>query len=438
MQSVVVFLGVLATLGVYHVQAATTHTDSKVVCYYDHNSFFREGQGKFDVPFLEPALQFCTHLIYRSAGINAATNKLVPLNEHFDVTKDQYRKVTELKRRYPTLKVYLAVGAGDDDQNPEKYLTLLEGVENRIAFVNSAHTLVKTYGFDGIDLAWQFPTNKPKKVRGKVSSFFHSLKKKIVGESIVDDKADEHKEQFTALVREVKNVFKHDGLAVVLSVLPNVNSSIYFDVHSIIPQVDFVNLMAFDFRTPKRNPKEVDYPAPLYNLIDRKEDENGNAWVQYWLTHGAPNNKLVFGIPTFGRVWKMTEDSAISGVPPFETEGAAEVGPYTQHEGLYSYPEVCAKLANPNNLKAHQGKHLRKIGDPSKRYGTYAFRLPDESGENGAWVGYEDPDTAGNKAGYVRDKGLGGIAIFDLSLDDFRGLCNGDKYPILRAAKLRL
>lgn len=70
--------------------------------------------------------------------------------------------------------------------------------------------------------------------------------------------------------------------------------------------------------------------------------------------------------------------------------------------------------------------------------GTYAFRLPDESGENGAWVGYEDPDTAGNKAGYVRDKGLGGIAIFDLSLDDFRGLCNGDKYPILRAAKLRL
>lgn len=438
MQSVVVFLGVLATFGVYHVQAATTHTDSKVVCYYDHNSFFREGQGKFDVPFLEPALQFCTHLIYRSAGINAATNKLVPLNEHFDVTKDQYRKVTELKRRYPTLKVYLAVGAGDDDQNPEKYLTLLEGVENRIAFVNSAHTLVKTYGFDGIDLAWQFPTNKPKKVRGKVSSFFHSLKKKIVGESIVDDKADEHKEQFTALVREVKNVFKHDGLAVVLSVLPNVNSSIYFDVHSIIPQVDFVNLMAFDFRTPKRNPKEVDYPAPLYNLIDRKEDENGNAWVQYWLTHGAPNNKLVFGIPTFGRVWKMTEDSAISGVPPFETEGAAEVGPYTQHEGLYSYPEVCAKLANPNNLKAHQGKHLRKIGDPSKRYGTYAFRLPDESGENGAWVGYEDPDTAGNKAGYVRDKGLGGIAIFDLSLDDFRGLCNGDKYPILRAAKLRL
>lgn len=70
--------------------------------------------------------------------------------------------------------------------------------------------------------------------------------------------------------------------------------------------------------------------------------------------------------------------------------------------------------------------------------GTYAFRLPDDNGDGGIWVGYEDPDTAGNKAAYVRAKGLGGIAVDDLTLDDFRGLCTGDKYPILRAAKFRL
>lgn len=39
---------------------------------------------------------------------------------------------------------------------------------------------------------------------------------------------------------------------------------------------------------------------------------------------------------------------------------------------------------------------------------------------------------------FFRAKGLGGIAIKDLSLDDFRGLCTGDKYPLLRAAKFRL
>lgn len=81
---------------------------------------------------------------------------------------------------------------------------------------------------------------------------------------------------------------------------------------------------------------------------------------------------------------------------------------------------------------------VRKVGDPTKRYGSYGYRLPDKDGEHGLWLGYEDPDTAGNKAGYVKAKGLGGIAINDLSYDDFRGTCTGDKFPILRAAKYRL
>jgi len=416
----------------------TPHSDQKVVCYYDSTSAFREGQGKFDIPFLEHALQFCSHLVYRSAGINAATHKLVPLNENFDVTKDNYRKITDLKKRYPTLRVLLSVGNGDDDQDVEKYLTLLESVDHRMAFVNSAQSLVKTFGFDGLDLAWEFPTNKPKKVRGKFSSFFHSIKKKIVGDSVIDEKEQEHKEQFAALVREVKNVFKHDGLIVSVTVNPNVNSTRYMDARLISQNADFINLMAFDYYTPKRNPKEADYPAPLHYQFDRKTDENGNALVKYWLDNGVPNNKLIFGIPTYGRSWKMTTDSAISGVPPMEVDGPGAEGPYTKHEGILSYPEVCAKLANPNNLQANQGKHLRKIGDPTKKLGSYAFRLPDENEENGIWVAYEDPDTAGNKAGFARDKGLGGIAMYDITLDDFRGLCSGDKYPLLRAAKLRL
>lgn len=37
-----------------------------------------------------------------------------------------------------------------------------------------------------------------------------------------------------------------------------------------------------------------------------------------------------------------------------------------------------------------------------KILGTYAFRLPDDNGEGGLWVSYEDPDTAGKKANYVK------------------------------------
>lgn len=136
----------------------------------------------------------------------------------------------------------------------------------------------------------------------------------------------------------------------------------------------------------------------------------------------------------------MTAESGITGVPPIiETDGPGLAGPNSRIEGLLSYPEVCAKLVNPSNknLKGEDAP-LRKVGDPTKRFGSYAYRVPDDDGNFGMWVAYEDPDTAANKAAYVKNKGLGGIALFDMSFDDFRGTCTGDKFPILRAAKYKL
>lgn len=74
---------------------------------------------------LDVALSFCTHLVYMAAGINKDTNKMVPLNEHFDVTKNNYRAVTDLKRRFPGLRVLLSVGGGEDDQDSTKYMELV-------------------------------------------------------------------------------------------------------------------------------------------------------------------------------------------------------------------------------------------------------------------------------------------------------------------------
>lgn len=34
--------------------------------------------------------------------------------------------------------------------------------------------------------------------------------------------------------------------------------------------------------------------------------------------------------------------------------------------------------------------------------GTYAFRTNDDKGEPGLWVSYEDPETAGQKASFVK------------------------------------
>ncbi|XP_076269529.1 chitinase-like protein Idgf4 [Rhynchophorus ferrugineus] len=408
-----------------------------VICNYETKSHLREGQGKFELANLEPALQYCTHLIYGYAAIKEETLKLVPLNEQFDVIKDNYRQVTNLKIKYPRLKILLSVG-GNDDVSGEgaeknlKYRQVLESSAHRLAFINSAHTIVKGFGFDGIDLAWEFPETKPKKIKSGFKKFWSSFKKTFTGETVIDEDADKHRDQFTSLLRELKSTFKPDNLMVTLTVLPNVNSTVYYDPRAIAPNTDFVILHAFDFYTPERNPKLADFPAPLYDLIDRRPDENVDSWVKYWLGKGFPANKLILGIPTYGRTWKLDEDAKIDTVPPEGLDGAGPPGPQTKDAGILSYPEICVRVQGGGNVSP-QG--YRKIVDVTKRRGSYAYKLPNpDTDEEGIWIGYEDPDSATNKATYVRNKGLAGIALDDLTLDDFRGVCTRDKYSILKAA----
>lgn len=124
---------------------------------------------------MDPALGFCDILIYGYAGIDVTTNRVKSLDEKLDLDSGSglYRQVTNLKNKYPKLKVLLGVGGGADPNN-DIYMQLLENQQAFPIFINSLYTLVKTYRFDGVDLAWQFKPNKPKRVRsglGKLAPF---------------------------------------------------------------------------------------------------------------------------------------------------------------------------------------------------------------------------------------------------------------------------
>ncbi|XP_058814816.1 chitinase-like protein Idgf4 [Topomyia yanbarensis] len=436
-------LGALLLLAAL-AKAQNTTDGPRVLCYYDGSAALREGLGKTIVSDIELALPFCTHLIYGFAGLNPETFKVRALDASLDLDsgKGQYRQVTSLKQRFPRLKILLSVGGYKDltEEKPfEKYLALLESGGSRTSFVNSVYSLLKTYSFDGLDLAWQFPQSKPKRIRGWTGKLWHGFKKLFTGDSVLDPKADEHKEEFSALVRDLKNAFKHDNFQLGLTVLPHVNESIFLDVLLLKDNLEYIHLGTFDQQTPERNPKEADFTAPIYEPSERIVGNNIDAKVTYWLNKGAPASKIVIGIPSYGRGWILKEESGITGVPPLPADGPAAPGPQSGVPGLYSWAEVCAKLPNPGNANQRGADlPLRKIGDPTRRFGVYAYRVPDENEEHGLWISYEDPDTAGNKAAYVKAKGLGGISIFDLGNDDFRGSCAGDKFPILRAAKYRL
>ena len=86
------------------------------------------GPGKFLVEDLRPALALCTHLVYGWAGINAADHEVIPLNPSLDTGAGYsfYRLVTQLKRSFPDLKVYLSIGGNADPyEDTHKYLTVV-------------------------------------------------------------------------------------------------------------------------------------------------------------------------------------------------------------------------------------------------------------------------------------------------------------------------
>nr|CAI5860195.1 unnamed protein product [Callosobruchus analis] len=154
------------------------------------------------------------------------------------------------------------------------------------------------------------------------------------------------------------------------------------------------------------------------------------------LSNGAPANKLVLGIPAYGRTWHLDPESNVEELPVTGLEGPGAPGPQTKEAGLLSYPEICTKVENVKGVKGgNTQSQFKKISD-SRRQGVYAYHKPTENEEEkeGVWIGYEDPESAANKALYAKSKGLGGIAVDDITLDDFRGVCGHSRFAILKSA----
>ena len=163
---------IFAAVAVFCVQSVftvDTHEHNKVVCYWNTTAFERQGEitkysvdeknyfyfyilrflplfffpfeifvnfgsniflgpGKFQLDDVQSALSLCTHLIYGFAGINAETFEVVPLKPSLDtgVGYSYYKLVTQLKRTFPNLKIYLGIGGNaDPDDETHKYLVLV-------------------------------------------------------------------------------------------------------------------------------------------------------------------------------------------------------------------------------------------------------------------------------------------------------------------------
>lgn len=198
-----------------------------------------------------------------------------------------------------------------------------------------------------------------------------------------------------------------------------------------------MNLLAFDYQTPERVPKEADYPAALHHLEGRRPQDNGNYWVQELLKNGLPSNKLVFGIPAFVRTWKLTKSKT---KPPAKADGPGKEGEYTLRPGILGRYEVCDNenitqeidlTTTTRKFRLHFVSYLTIIVFCIDFADIYAYTLPKDD-DDGIWMAYDETQTIYDKLDYVKTNNLAGVVIYDLSMDDFKGSCNSGKYPFLR------
>jgi len=360
----------------------------KVVCYYTNWAQYRNGAAKFFPEDVDGSL--CSHIVYAFAKLEGP--KLTPFewNDVKDWGKGMYERMMDQKTAHPNLKVLLAVGGWNMGSAP--FTAVVDTAATRKAFIDYAIQFLRLHKFDGLDMDWEYPANRgsPPGDKRKFSLLMEELKAAFAAEA---SSSGNERLLLTAAVAA--------GEKTALSA---------YEVSRVCAASDFINLMSYDLHGSWES--TTGHNSPLYARTGVDPALNVDYAVKLWLKEGCPKNKLVMGMPTYGRSFRLSNPSQNGlGAP---AKGAGTAGPQTREAGFLSYYEVC------NKIKSGWTSTFNSVIQS-----PYAY-------QGDQWVGYDNVKSIGIKSQYIKDTGLAGGMIWALDLDDFKGLhCGQGKYPLL-------
>ena len=301
-----------------------------------------------------------------------------------DALHGAFGQFLKLKIVYPKLKVMISIGGWNGSA---RFSDVALSEATRRQFVDSCINLYfrKYPGvFDGVDIDWEYP---------------------VSGGAQVGRPEDKH--NFTLLLAEFRRQLdiqgQMDGKHYLLSIAAPAGPAVYanLELDQIHKILNWINLMTYDFHgawdatTNFNSPLYKSSTDPSPDLVVRNHF-NVDAVVQAYLAAGIPPQKLVIGVPFYGRGWQGVQD-----INHGLYQAATGAAPGRFEPGVYDYWDI-----KKNYLTTYQ----RYWQDEAKVPWIY-------NADKGIMITYEDPQSVALKADYVNMNHLSGMMFWELSND---------------------
>jgi chitinase len=314
-----------------------------------------------------------THINY--AFVNIEGGKAFLTNEKTDSTN--FRKLNLLKDINPDLKILISIGGWAWSENfSDAVLT----DSSRQVFAKSAVDIIRHYKLDGVDIDWEYPAMPGEEgnvYRPEDKQNFTHMFHAIRNELDLLEKETGQKRLLTTAVAGFEEFLEHSEMK---------EASVY---------LDYVNLMTYDLFVPDI---AVNH-AGLYESASYKSNKNANHCVEAFVRAGVPIDKLVLGLPFYGRSFTLSQPAS----PPTGKKIKAQ-------RYIDGYTYIKDSLVNQKGYKVFRDS-LAKV--------PYIYNET-----TGTIISYDDEQSIHQKCQYVLDKKMAGVMFWEYGSDSKEYLLN--------------
>ncbi len=353
----------------------------RIVGYYTGWSVY---DRKFEVAQIRAAK--LTHINYAFANISpkgecvlgdpwADVQKAYVGDRTTDAIKGNFGQLARLKRKHPHLKTLISIGGWTWSG---RFSDVALTPKSRQHFAGSCVAFMKRYGFDGIDIDWEYP---------------------VSGGKVGIRNRPEDKQNLTLLLADLRQQLDTQGkqdrrhYLLTIAAPASPEKSVNLEVAGLAKHLDWINVMAYDYNGAWS--ERTGFNASLHSSSNDNR-LNCAATIQAYLRAGAPRDKLVLGVPFYGRGWK--------GVAPEQN------GLHQPHQGAAKGSWESGSIDYKDLQKNYVGQFTRHWHAKAKAPWLY-------DATRKTMVSYDDVESITDKAQFVNKQRLGGIMIWELSQD---------------------